>query len=54
MVGVGLLAGIGFTMSLFIATLGFGEGTLLDTAKLGIFGASLLAGLGGYAILRRA
>ncbi|GAB4204177.1 MAG: sodium/proton antiporter NhaA [Roseiflexaceae bacterium] len=51
--GVGCLAGLGFTMSLFIATLGF-EATvgLLAAAKLGILAASLVAGLIGYTALR--
>lgn len=53
MVGVGFLGGIGFTMSLFIASLGFGDSALLETAKLGILGASLLAGVIGIALLRR-
>ncbi len=53
LVGVGLLAGIGFTMSLFIAALGLGEGPLLETAKLGIFGASLVSGTIGYLVLSR-
>lgn len=44
--GVGLLAGIGFTMSLFVAGLSFG-GELYDQARLGIFAGSLVsAGLG--------
>jgi len=41
--GVGWLAGIGFTMSLFIAGLAFGDSLLLETAKLGVLLASLLA-----------
>lgn len=49
--GVSMLSGIGFTMSLFIASLAFGEGQVLDLAKLGIFIASLLAGIGGWFIL---
>jgi len=52
-VGVGCLAGLGFTMSLFIATLGFGESELLEAAKLGILGASLLSGVLGFILLRR-
>jgi NhaA family Na+:H+ antiporter len=44
---VGLLAGIGFTMSTFIATLGFGEERLLDAAKAGVVLSSLAAGLLG-------
>ncbi|QLF94409.1 Na+/H+ antiporter NhaA [Pseudomonas sp. ABC1] len=44
---IGLLAGIGFTMSIFIATLGFDNEDLLSAAKLGVLMASLLATLGG-------
>lgn len=47
------LCGIGFTMALFIATLAFGEGTLLDMAKIGILAASLAAGVCGSAFLLR-
>jgi len=47
--GVSLLAGIGFTMSIFVAQLGFGNNEeLLLMAKTGILGASLLAGIAGY------
>ena len=52
--GAAWLAGIGFTMSLFIGGLAYGEGPMLDVAKLGILGASLIAGFGGYLVLRRA
>lgn len=48
--GGGLLAGIGFTMSLFIANLALG-GEMLDAAKVGILGASLVAGAAGMAVL---
>lgn len=51
--GAGWLAGIGFTMSLFIANLAFGPGTLLDGSKLAILAASVLAALGGWLVLRR-
>lgn len=52
--GVSLLAGIGFTMSLFIASLAYGEGTPLHVeAKLGILVASLIAALGGLLVLSR-
>jgi NhaA family Na+:H+ antiporter len=54
--GAGWLAGIGFTMSLFVADLAFadpGEAGLLTAAKLGILVASLIAGVGGWLILRR-
>jgi len=47
--GVSLLAGIGFTMSIFVAQLGFGERTdLLLMAKTGILFASLFAGIAGF------
>jgi NhaA family Na+:H+ antiporter len=52
--GAAWLGGIGFTMSLFIAALAFGDDGLLAAAKLGILGASLVAGLVGWAILRLA
>ena len=51
--GVGWLAGIGFTMSLFIANLAFGSGSLLDSAKIGILSASVIAGIVGWSLLRR-
>ncbi len=48
-VGVSLLAGIGFTMSIFVAQLGFSHNEeLLLMAKTGILFASLLAGVSGY------
>jgi len=51
--GAGWLAGIGFTMSLFIASLAFGEGSeLLDQSKTAILSASLLAGAIGFFLLR--
>jgi len=49
MVGVALLGGIGFTMSIFIAELAFAHSAEdLLMAKTGILGASLIAGVGGY------
>ena len=53
-VAAGLLAGIGFTVALFIAALAFTDPTLVAGAKIGILGASLLATLGGGALLSRA
>ncbi len=52
--GVALLAGIGFTMSLFITTLAFTDSWLITEAKVGIFVASLISGISGYLVLRRA
>ena len=52
--GAGWLAGIGFTMSLFISDPGFADGGPVEAAKLGILAASLIAGVVGYSILRGA
>jgi Na+:H+ antiporter, NhaA family len=51
--GCSWLAGIGFTMSLFIATLAFDDAALIDSAKVGILTASVIAGLAGAIVLRR-
>ncbi len=51
--GLAWLAGIGFTMSLFVTGLAFGEGDQADAAKVGILGASLLAGLVCWTLLVR-
>lgn len=52
-IGVALLAGVGFTMSIFVANLAFPEQQmLLDSSKLGILAGSVFAGLVGYLILR--
>ena len=51
-VGVGALAGIGFTMSLFVANLAFDTAVESSQAKSAIFAASIVAGLLGYAALR--
>jgi len=52
-VGAGLLAGIGFTMSIFISELAFvWDGELVVVAKMGILVASLIAGFLGFAWLR--
>jgi len=50
--GAAWLGGIGFTMSIFIASLAFPDEALLDAAKLGILAASLVAGLVGWLLLR--
>ncbi|WP_336686985.1 Na+/H+ antiporter NhaA [Chryseobacterium bernardetii] len=52
MIGVGLLAGIGFTMSIFIALLSFkGEIVIQDEAKFAILIASFVAAILGFTIL---
>lgn len=54
LVGAGFLGGIGFTMSLFITGLSFTDPQRINLAKLAIVSASLLSGVLGYAILRKA
>jgi len=49
-IGGGFLAGIGFTMALFIAGLAL-EGGVLDAAKVGVLGASAVAAIIGMALL---
>jgi NhaA family Na+:H+ antiporter len=51
--GAGWLAGIGFTMSLFMTGLAFTDDAQLTAAKLGILAASLTAGIAGSVILVR-
>lgn len=53
-IGVGFLAGIGFTMSLFITELAFNDGYLVEQAKLGILMTSVVAGILGYLFIRYA
>ena len=50
--GSGVLAGVGFTVSLFVTEQAFQDPVLLSQAKMGILAASLLSGVGGYVILR--
>ena len=50
--GAGILAGIGFTMSLFIAGLAFSDPALLDLSKIGVLTASLISGIVGYVLLK--
>jgi len=49
--GVGLLGGIGFTMSIFISILSFDDSMLIEEAKFAVLIASLCAGLLGYIVL---
>jgi len=52
--GVGMLGGIGFTMSLFISSLSFADATLLDFAKVGVLLGSAISGVAGLVFLRAA
>lgn len=47
---LGMVAGIGFTMALFIAQLAFSDATLLGAAKLGVLAGSAIAGILGLAL----
>jgi Na+:H+ antiporter, NhaA family len=50
-VGIGCLAGLGFTMSIFITNLAFVEPQFINAAKFGILIGSIIAGILGYAVL---
>jgi NhaA family Na+:H+ antiporter len=52
--GVACLAGIGFTMSLFITAVALDDESLATMAKIGILAGSLLSGLLGWALIARA
>lgn len=52
--GLSMIAGIGFTMSLFIGNLAFGDPALIDQVKIGVLSGSLLSAIGGVLILRSA
>jgi Na+:H+ antiporter, NhaA family len=50
--GVALLCGVGFTMSLFIGGLAFGDKSASDAVKVGVLAGSLLSALAGWGVLR--
>ncbi len=53
--GMAVLCGIGFTMSLFIGGLAFADAPhALDSVKIGVFAGSILSGVAGWMLLRRA
>ncbi|MFY0622101.1 MAG: Na+/H+ antiporter NhaA [Pelagimonas sp.] len=49
--GVACLAGIGFTMSLFIGSLSFADAELMNQVRLGVLSGSIISGVLGYAAL---
>jgi NhaA family Na+:H+ antiporter len=51
LVGMAALAGVGFTVSLFVAALAYGDPALQDQAKIGVLAASVLAAVLGSALL---
>lgn len=51
-IGVGLLGGIGFTMSIFITILAYEDATLINSSKIAIIIASLAAGIVGFLFLK--
>lgn len=53
MIGVAMLAGVGFTMSLFITGLAFSDPEMVNQAKYGILLASVVAGVAGIIFLKR-
>jgi Na+:H+ antiporter, NhaA family len=53
MIGIGCIAGIGFTMSLFIGSLAFESADVTGQVRLGVISGSLISALLGFAILRQ-
>ena len=53
MIGVGFLAGIGFTVSLFITELAFDDPAVVDNSKIAVLTASILASVAGAVLLAR-
>jgi len=51
--GVSALAGVGFTMSIFIGELAYTDVNIINEAKLGVLIGSLVSGVIGYLILNR-
>ncbi len=54
LIGAGFLAGVGFTMSLFISKLAFTNTAFVEEAKMGILLASTISGILGYFIIKNA
>lgn len=53
-IGLGLLAGVGFTMAIFISLLSFTDSLLIAEAKFSILVASFISGISGYTLLNNA
>jgi NhaA family Na+:H+ antiporter len=52
LLGVSMVAGVGFTVAIFVANLAFADGEVTELAKLGIMVGSVVAGVTGYLLLR--
>jgi len=52
LLGVSILGGLGFTMSLFITNLAYDDEAFIAAAKMGVILGSLIAGFFGYMVLR--
>ncbi len=52
LIGLGLLGGIGFTMSIFVTLLAFSDSMIIDASKIAIIGSSVVAGVAGFVLLR--
>jgi len=52
--GAGILAGIGFTMSIFITLLAFADPQIVQYSKIAILVSSLIAGVAGFVVIRNA
>ncbi len=52
--GLSLIAGIGFTMSLFIGNLAFTDLAQMDAVKIGVLAGSLVSAIAGIVLLRSA
>lgn len=50
--GVGMLGGIGFTMSIFVTLLAFSDPLIINHSKMAILAASLISGFGGFIFLK--
>lgn len=51
--GIGAVAGVGFTVALFVAQLAYPTDGLLASAKVGIFLGSIVSGIAGYVLMHR-
>jgi NhaA family Na+:H+ antiporter len=52
LIGIAFIAGLGFTMSIFIANLAYDSKSIIDSAKLGIFIGSAISGFCGFFFLK--